>query len=816
MLQHYPSMALRALLRHKLYSFINVAGMSVALACAILILLFVREQLSYDAWVPHTANLFRLEETLHMLARPPLPLAKSPFVLVTQMKAQIPQVEAITHVNITKVTVGGQGEDQGAEFLDTATVVDPNFLSVIELPLIAGDPGRALANTNSVLLSRSEARKYFGAVNPVGRILNIGGLGSSDCAPGDPICAAATRPYTVTGVLRDLPHDTQLIAGIVVPNTYQTPQEQAHSNAYGYIRLAPGADPGKVLVEVRSILDRSFNPRKFGINQSASDLEQMQLIRFRDVHLTDGRYGEMKPAGSRSTVYGLALIALLIVAMASCNFMNLATATATLRTREIILRKISGASRTQVFMQFLIEAIVVILVALVIAVALVEMVLPVYARFLSVPLDFHYLRDWKTISFLVLGGIGIGALSGLYPAFALSSLRPAGAWQGRVFGADSALLRSALVVGQFAVSIGLGVAMIIVFRQINFVRGLTLGFDRYDMVVVRVTNGVTRSVMEEYSRVVDTGPGVVGAALSSAVPFDPSTFADLLVGSPGGGDPVTAKFVDIGPRFMTVYQVGILAGRPFAATFGSDEAVSPKSRNVLINAALARRFGYSPQQAVGKTLTEGPERFQVVGVVANAMFDGVRERAQPMVFLDDPGAGTFLSIRVRHERIPQALAFIDRTWRSLAPGVAMDRYFLSSAFSGLLADDERQGDILGAFVVVAVLIAALGLFGLAVFTAERRTKEIGIRKVSGAHTRDIVRLMLWRISVPVLAANLIAWPVAYFYLHQWLEHYAYRIALKPGYFLSASAVALIVAWATVYANTLRLARTSPIHALRYE
>jgi putative ABC transport system permease protein len=748
-----------------------------------------------------------------MLGRPPMPLAKSPFGLLIQMKAQIPEVTAITHVDLAKVTIGGAGSN----FPDTATVVDPNFFSVIELPLITGGRARVLANSDSVVLSQIEARKYFGNSNPVGRILRVGGLRSAGCTANISGCAGAARPFTVTGVLRDLPHETQLVAGIVLSNTYQTPpQAQKGGLDYGYVRMAPGANRDKVLEEVRSILNRSFNPRKFGIDQSASDLEQMHLFRFRNVHLTDGRYGEMTPTGSRSTVYGLGVIALLIVVMASCNFMNLATAIATLRMREIVLRKVTGASRVQVFTQFLIEAIMTILIAQVIAIALVEMVLPVYASFLGASLDVHYLRDWKAVCALLAGGIGIGALSGLYPAAVLSSLRPAAALQGNAFGADSTVLRSALVVGQFAVSIGLGVAMIIVFRQMNFVRSLTLGFDRYDMVVVRGTRGITPSVMEEYARVIDTGPGIAGAALSTAVPFDPATFADLLVRSPGKGNPITAKFVNVGPGFTTVYRVRIVAGRPFTAAFGSDDAATGEGRNVLINAALARRFGYSPQEAVGKTLTGGPGRLEVVGVVADAIFDGVRELAQPLVFLDDPGAATFLSIRVQHERIPQALVYIDTTWRSLAPGVAMDRYFLTSAFGELLADDERQRDILGVFVAVAVLIAALGLFGLAVFTAERRTKEIGIRKVSGARTRDIVKLMLWRISVPVLAANVVAWPVAYYFLHRWLEGYAYRITLDPGYFLAAGAAALILAWVTIYANTLRLARTSPVHALRYE
>jgi len=810
MMRHYLMMAFRSFARHRLHTFINVAGMSIALACAILILVFVRDQLSYDAWIPHTANLFRLEETLHMLGRPPMPLAKSPSTLLTEMKAQIPQVAAVTHVDLAKVTVRGRN----AAFLGTATVVDSNFLRVIELPLVAGDPGQVLLNADSVVLSQSAARKYFGDADPVGKILRIGGLDGGDCKRAGPACSAADRPFTVTGVLRNLPHDTQLVADILVSNTYRSTQPQDLD--YGYVRLMPGTDRDGVLREVGSILNRSFDPRKFGINQSASDLEQMQLVPFRDVHLTAGRGGEMKPAGSRAAVYGLAVIALLIVVVASCNFINLTTARAALRMREIALRKISGASRGQVFFQFLTEAVVTVLLSLIVAVAIAEMLLPIYGKFLHTPLELYSLTEWRTVSAILIGGIGIGALSGIYPALVLSGLRPAGALKGEASRKDSTMVRAALVVGQFAVSIGLGVAVMIVFRQVEFVQGLTLGFHRDDIVVVRVKDRMTPKLMEAYARVLDAGPAIAGTALSSAVPFDASNFVDLLVHSPAGGDPVTAKFVGVGPRFTAVYGVRVLAGRPFSAAFGKDPEVTAGSRNVLINSALARRLGYSESEAIGKALTEGPARLEVVGVVDDAIFDGLREPVQPMVFLDDPGSAAFVSVHVRHEQISEALAFIDTTWRSLAPGVAIDRYFLNSAFSGLLTDDERQGDILALFVAIAVLIAALGLFGLAAFTAERRTKEIGIRKVSGARTKDIVWLMLWRISVPVAFANLIAWPVAYYYLRRWLEGYAYRISLSPVYFLAAGVAALLIAWATVYANTLRLARTSPVHALRYE
>jgi putative ABC transport system permease protein len=812
MWRHDAAMAVRGLFQHRLYSFLNVMGMSVALASAMLILLFVMDQLSYDTWIPGTANLYRMEETLNMIGHRPMPLARSPFRVLTEMKAQIPQVSAVTRVNLTKVTIQAPG---GGQFLENATVVDPNFFQVIELPLIAGNPSGVLDDPASVVLSQSYARKYFGPVNPVGRELTIAGVGIG-CKPFDATCLAKSRPFVVSGVLRDLPGNTQLVADIVVPNTYAAAKAQAVSSGYSYVRLTPGASPDRVLAEVRSMQDRLFDPHKYGVDQRDSDLEHEYLIPFRDVHLTDGRHGEMKPAGNRMTVYGFGVIALLIVLVAACNCINLTTAAATLRAREIAVRKISGATRLQIFAQFLTEAVVTVMVALLIAVAVVEILLPAYDRFLGVALELHYWKDWRVAVALLSGGLAVGVLSGVYPALVLAGLRPAAALSGTAPQSGSTMLRSAFVFGQFGVSIALAIAAIIVFRQIEFVRTLSLGFDRYDLVVVRGGGALTPDAMEQFSRVVRAGPGVVGASLSNAVPLDPSNFADLLVDAPGTGSPITAKFVSVDPDFTTVYEIRMLAGRPFSRAFGQDAVESAGSHNVLINGSMAYRLGYSPQGALGKILTEGTERFDVIGVVEDSLFDGLRDPVQPMVFLDDPGKSAFLSIRVRHDRIAQAVPFIDRTWHWLTPGAALDRYFLSSAFGDLLVGDDRQGELLGIFDGIAVLIACLGLFGLVVFTAERRTKEVGIRKVAGARTADIVRLMLWRISVPVLVANLIAWPVAYFYLHHWLQGYAYRVALDPLYFLAAGAGALIIAWATVYAHTLRLARTSPVRALRYE
>jgi putative ABC transport system permease protein len=815
MLRHYLVMAARGFARHKLYSFINVAGLSIALACAILILLFVRDQLSYDNWIPGTENLYRLQVTWVMPGGQVLATALSPFPVLNAMKAEIPGVAAVTHVVTERMTVKA-GDRQ---FLQTITVVDPNFFQVIKLPLVSGDPATALAEPESIVLSQSMARKYFGRSNPVGRILQVSGVAPFECQPNDNSCFSATHTLRVTGVLRDLPHNTQLIADFVMPNTSQadelTPAEKegawtATLGNISYIKLAPGTNQEKVLDELRPTLDRSV---KTGSTLTGSQLEHYSLTPFRDVHLTSGKFGEIKPTGSRSTVYGFALIALLIVLVACCNFMNLATARATLRAREIGLRKVVGAKRRELAVQFLVEAVCTTLVALGIALSLVEILLPFYDRFLDEPIGLHYLSDGMLLGASLAGTGLVGLLSGAYPAMVLSGVRPVSTLKSS--GAEQSgfgLLRSALVVGQFVVSIGLGIAVIVIFRQIHFARTLDLGFDRSGMVVIKSAANISADARVRLAHVLSTGPGIVGAALSNVVPFNTGWAFNETVRPEGQMTSTTAHVVVISPEFPSLYGMRLLAGRLLSADRGQDM----QGQNVLINAVTSRRFGFTAAEAVGKTIDLDGSHLRIVGVLNDAMKEGLRSAVWPVIYRVDTNDCVLLSVRVRGDQLPEALSFIDRTWHAFAPAAAIQRYFMSDAFNDLFTSDARQGTMFVAFVTIAIVIACLGLFGLAVFTAERRTKEIGIRKISGARTADIVRLMLWRISVPVLAANLIAWPAAYYYLHHWLEGYANRISLSPLYFLAGGVGALLIAWATVYANTLRLARTSPVHALRYE
>lgn len=827
MLRHYLMTAVRGLLRHRLYGFINVAGFSIGIAAAILIILYVRDQLSYDTWIAGSSHVYRLERGVQMPGHGLLHVAQAPFPVVKAVGEQAPGVAAFTHVMPQQMTV--RAGDRA--FHETVTVVDPDFFEIIRLPFIEGDPARVLSQPESIVLSQTLAHKLFGRSDPVGRTVTVNPDRNDGCGADDTVCNNASYPLTVTGLLRDVPHNTQLVADLVIPNTSHADGLSAHEKAYdwratdgdyGYLELLPNANPDTVSAAVGTILDRSFDYHKYGLTAPLSRSERYYLTPFRDVHLTSDGYGGMRPPGSWPVVYGLSVIALLIVLVASCNFMNLATARATLRAREIAVRKLAGAGRRQLIAQFLGEAVVTALVSLAIALSLVEVLLPAFGRFLGEPISLHYRDDWRLLAELTAGAVAVGLLSGLYPALVISALRPAEALKpGAGVRSGSGLLRSVLVVAQFGISIGLAVAAVVVLRQIDFARHVDLGIQRDGVVVVQGLARLTPTQRESLADALRNNPGIEGVAYSLGSPFALHGFFTELRSSDKA--PVQAEMLNMTPGFPGLYGMALMAGRLLSAERAQDASRWGDFRDVLINATMARRLGLSPDQALG-TVLRGPgdqlgDHATVVGVLGDANLKGVQDPLEPMIFFFDPSDSrmmTDLSVRIRADRIAQTLPFIDRTLRQFLPGAAIQRRFLTQTFDDFFRAADREGILLGFFVAIAIFIACLGLFGLAVFTAERHTKEIGVRKVSGARSAEILRLMLWRISIPVLTANLIAWPVAYYYLHRWLEGYAYRVPLNPLYFLASGASALLIAWGTVYAITLRLARTNPVHALRYE
>ena len=808
MFRNYLVTALRNFTRHKLYSFINIVGLAVGLACVILIILFIRDELSYDSWLPRTDNLYRMEMTYRFPSRPPEGTAGGPYPLAPVMKIGIPEIHDITRLLHEPMTIKA-GDRQ---FSEAPVAVDPNFFEVVPLPLVRGNPAAVLANPESVVLSESMARKYFGDADPIGKTLLLHG----------------THLLTVTGIMRDLPHNTQLDAQIFFPmkskaESWGYKDEWFGGDTFIYFRLLPGADPQAVVNKTEALLDKNADMSVLlKMRVPAHQVIETHLTKFSDVHMNPFPF-DVKPGGSWTTVYGFGVIAALILLIACFNFMNLATARAMLRAREVGLRKVMGAKRRQLIAQFLGESVLTAFIALLIALAGVEVLLPAFGGFLDRPITLSYVTDWQRILSLLGIAAVAGILGGLYPALVISGFRPATTLKTNSSGASGpGWLRVSLVVLQFAISIGLGIAALTVHSQIRYAQNMDLGFDRDNVVLLRGADHLNDATRRSMTEALARDPDIAGAAQSSAAPFREGGYSGGIVTLPGSPQQYDLRNITADRAFFQVYNIPLLAGRyltdrPVDITPPHDPNVkSVRYFNALINEAAAKNFGFTPRSAVGKVLTGGLARLTIVGVVRDAKYGATRDAVEPIYYLNRPSEAQLISVRVKPGHATEAVASIERIWHQFAPTEAVDLHFLDDSFDKLFASDREEASMFGLFVGIAIFIACLGLFGLAAFTAERRTKEIGIRKTFGARTRDIVRLLLWQFSIPVLIANVIAWPVAYYYLHTWLESYAYRISLNPLYFAAAGFAALAIAWVTVAGHALRVARANPVHALRYE
>jgi putative ABC transport system permease protein len=826
MFRNYFLMAVRNMARHKLYSIINIGGLAVGLACVLFIILFVKDELSWDKWIPNSEKLWRVEVTFHVPGRAdPIVTAQTTLPLAPAMRDQIPEVQSATRVARESLTLTA-GDRQ---FPETVGAVDPNFLQVIRLPLVSGDPATVFLRPENLVISQSASRKYFGDADPIGKTLTTtrGGCGQ------DTGCANETVLLKVVGVMRDLPHNTQLDFDFLIPNT--SPADRIGddgrknwlntNNTFGYVTLLPGADPARVLAKLKPILDRSIDISALTTAKiPGSQILEPRLVPFREAHLTTDRFGGMKPSGSWTTLLGMAVIGILILLIACFNFMNLATARATMRAREISLRKCMGARRGQLVVQFLCEALLMALASLVAALALAELLLPYYSGFMGRLLTLHYLADWPLTLAMLVVTILAGLLSGIYPALILSGFRPAVTLRNNALGQSGpGRLRTLLVVLQFAVSIGLGISALVVFQQIAFARNIDLGFTRSDIIFTSTASRLSEDGVESFIQTLQRGPAILQVARTSFTPFYGNNSV-LPVQRPGDAQFLSPNHISVSQDYFRLFNIKILAGRALEDGREEDNSYEEpygnqnknEGHNAMVNASLARALGYRPADIIGKVFIFGRSHMRVVGVAADTLSEGARSPVLQTAYVHTASNLQNIVIRIAPGHTQQAQDYVARVSRSFVPGAALSRTFLSDTYERLYKSDERQGQIFAIFVAVAIFIACLGLFGLAAFTAERRTKEIGVRKVFGARTLDLIFLMLWQFSVPVLIANVIAWPVTWYYLHGWLQGFAYRIPLSPLYFLSVGLCALFIALATVFVHALRVARKSPIHALRYE
>jgi putative ABC transport system permease protein len=827
---HYLTVALRSLSRKPGFAIINIAGLALGLAACLILLVYVRYETGYDRFLPGGDRVYQVQSVSTDPDDSEAPVDQYAHGEIADSFArEFPEIEAIVRIDEANPVFVHDGAEP--RFAPMA-LADESFFQVLPFHFLRGDRSTALASPDSLVLSRSEAVNHFGGIDVVGRTVRAVRRGEE-------------KLLRVTGVFEDLPRSSHMDFSIV---GRIDPAERAECgwacvSSMVYLKLRPGADPAAIERRLPEWERRAIPPVEVaGQMRREGDRYDWRLVALGDVHLSGAPGAIERPGNDRRTLLTFAIVALLILGMAAINFINLSTARASQRAREVSLRKVLGATRSQLIVQFLMESMLVSGVAILLAVLMLELALPYLAAFLDADLETRWLGQGGLLAPVFALWTVVGFAGGLYPAFHLSRYRPAEVLKANKSSAEpigTGRLRSILVVAQFAVSIGLIVCTLVVGAQTRFAQSADLGFERDGLIQVAYANRAaiipqTENLLRQVARL----PGVEAVAGSNlAVASEAALTTNVQV--PGRSEPEVLGFYSVSPEFFETMRLRLLAGRTLSREFANDDSSVPldpeeasvaaqrailtRGSNVVVNEAASRLLGFaSPQAAIGRTVgiamfgaEAGLVPSTIVGVVGNARFRTAREPIEPTVFFDRK---IYNNLIVRYSGAdPEAVRRqVGEVWRRLAPEVPFESAFADQRLAALYAADAARAQTFAAFAGLAVIIACLGLFALAAFTADRRTKEIGIRKTFGARGRDIVALLAWQFAKPVIVANLIAAPIAWWVMRDWLNTFDARIALGPGPFLIAAALALAIALGTVAGHAVRVSRTNPIHALRYE
>jgi putative ABC transport system permease protein len=808
MFQNAFKTTLRNLGKHKGYSFLNIAGLSVGLAMFILILLFVGYEFRYEKHHQNAERIYRLVIEQNLGDRV-FTASSSPVPLAEALKRELPEVEEFARFFSWGQALVANGERRFNE--EGFSFADPGALTMFTYPMLKGIPANALTADSSAVITSSIAKKYFGDEDPIGQTLSIDWIDAFD--------------VTVTGVIADHPPTTDFAPEILVSMGTLVPlvadgsfgggffNNWASQMLRAYILLPERHDVREMETKVMSV----FRP-----HLTEGDRRVVKLERLADAHLhplASGGTGDIR------TLRIFLACGILVLLTACINFMNLATARSARRAKEVGLRKVVGAARSQLIRQFIGESLLY---------AVFSLVLGLGIAIPGVPLLNQLTGQFVNVSDLGRGGIvplilGVTALTGLvsgsYPALYLSGLKPVRVLKGTLKdrGSKGSLFRKILVVAQFTISIILIISTMIFGRQLRYVHDKPLGFDKDQILVLQTNSGPVVGDLGPLKTALLQDPRILGVTGSEHLPSSIRQYNNITWEGAAPGEKIEIMGSRIDYDFLDTYGIELAAGRNFSLEFlgdlrTGDDPQSP--RGVLLNEEAVRRMGWS--DPIGKQVVHvwGDNRayWTVVGVVKDFHFTSLRSAIRPLNFFLSTGINRYVSIKLGGQDLPGTLGFVEATWKRLYPELPFDFYFLDNVFDRLYRSEARQRQLFGALSGLAVFIACLGLFGLAAYAAEQRTKEIGIRKVLGASTPGIVRLLSGEFTRLVLAANLLAWPVAYLAMNRWLGGFAYRIELTSqlGWFLLAGVLSVVVAWLTVGFQSVKAAMADPVRSLRYE
>jgi putative ABC transport system permease protein len=841
MWRNYLTIAWRNIIKNGVFSAINIFGLAVGLMSCILIMLFVREESGFDRWLKDSDRLVRMHTAY---IRPDGPA----FLTVRSAGMMMPAVRDYAKNEIedgVRLIPFGMTVRKGEDAFDeTITMADGSFFNIFDLPFVYGDPSSSFTKPLDTIITEKMALKYFGRTDVIGETLTL-------CCLRD-----NTVSMTISGVIKDLPHATHLDLDILVylqPDIFAEDDNVLNTwtsvNVYTYFKMRPGVSVAQLQERLTYWVNNESQFRDMTSNMDSpstvskpvTDTMLHKIMAVPELHLQArkdaGNMGDLSPMGDQKMINTFVIVAVLILLIACINFMNLATARASQRAREVAMRKVLGASRGQVALQFLGEAVAIVMISLLFALVAVELVLPLYNQALGRELTFELFNDLPMLFSLLGGALLVGLGAGLYPALYLSRFLPGHILKSNKSGESGATakLRTVLVIIQFATSIGLVISTAVVFSQTNFVKSIDVGYVSDNKLILNV--GVARNNLESLKQQLVNLPEISSVVYSSEAPTqdnENSTIFKLLENIDGQttNEGQIFNYHNVGYGFFEAYEVNPIAGRLFSQSHGADMLAAPEQSNaqvnhasVVINQSVLKKLGLSdPQQAIGLTLfsqnvlQDYPFELKIVGVIPDIYFRSVKFDVRPSIYLFNPERFRVASLSFNSNNIPALLEKIETIWKNNVPMQPINISFLSEMMAAQYESEVTEAKLFSAFSLLAILVACLGLYGLAAFTAERRTKEIGIRKIMGARIQDIVTLLIWQFSKPVLVANLIAWPISIYAMTYWLQSFPYRIDLLwlLPICLVTGVLTLLIAWLTVGGNAAKVARANPIHALRSE
>ncbi len=810
MFRSFLKVAIRNIIRQRAYALINVLGLATGIACSILITLFIIYESSFDNFHENADRIVRVWIN-GQLAESKISGAYTAVPTGPIFLDEIPEVVNYCRIETNDNVLIRQGDRTFLE--DDFYWADSGFFEIFTFPLVSGDPSTVLTEPRSMVISEKMAKKYFGDENPMGRTLNV---------------FTDSVDYRITGVMKNIPDNSHIFCDFVVDfqsNRNADRTQWTSNNIFTYLLLDEEMDLEK--------LDEKFDPiaRKYvgpeikqfiGVSledwEAAGNYYRLKSQPLPDIHFNTDIEHDMRPSSDKKYVYIFSLIALFIIIIACINFLNLSTARSAGRAREVGLRKVVGSTKGQLVWQFLAESFIMVVIALVLALLIVELVLPVFQNQTRVALSVNYFSDWYRIPALLGFALLVGLMAGSYPAFFLASFRPVAVLTGKLeAGTRSSKLRSILVIFQFGISIFIILSTLVISRQLNYLVNKELGFYKDQLVVLQRFSVVGHERVETFKQEISKIPGVISSASSTMVPGHTNNYNGFMMEERPLGQTFLLEVNWADYDFPETYGLTISEGRFLSRKYASD------SSNIIINEATVRNFGIKNPLKT-RFIQPGEDaieinRMPVVRVMNDFHIASLHTEIRPYMIRCRPADWNwvpYLTMRLEAQNMQGTLKQVENVWAEFTHDQPFQYFFLDDDFASKYEQEKRTRVIFMVFSILAILVASLGLLGLTAFTTEQRTKEIGIRKAMGASALQVVRLISRETVILIVIATLLAWPVSFYFTRNWLNDFAYRIDMGFAPFLLSFAFALIISLVTISFQTVAVALKNPADALRYE